>query len=65
MEHVCYVMIDDETFCKIEIMNFQPQHRGPAADRSRHKSYGTKLFSTKGRNFPPNAQNGFMLFPLF
>ena len=48
--------------CLIRSINKQAQRRA-AAGRFRHKSQGE--FSTRGRIFPHDAQNGFSLFSSF
>ena len=43
--------------------NYRQAQRRAAAARSRHKRYGWIQY--QGPYFPPNAQNGLLLFPRF
>ena len=60
--NVCDIFEEDGTTLLTQLLRKQAQ-RQAAASRSRHKSQGE--FSTRGRIFSHNAQNGFSLFSSF
>ena len=55
----CAIIMENEIIYFCKIVKKQAQRRA-AAGRFRHKSQGE--FSARGRIFPHDAQNGFLLF---